>query len=117
MRKVFILIFCLIAPMLYAGDVTGDCISYTQDGRCVKFSLEDGSVIQLRLCSPSVVRVWYSPDGALTRRNGSFAVVNEDLEDIGELIVNEQNACYEIFTDKLRIRVNKAPFNLQIFDK
>ena len=103
--------------MVYAGDVTGNCLSYTQDGRCVNFSLEDGSVIQLRLCSPSVVRVWYSPDGTLTRSNESFAVVNEDLEDIGELIVNEQNACYEIFTDKLRIRVNKSPFNLQIFDK
>ena len=117
MRKILILIFCLIAPMIYAGDVTGNCLSYKQDGRCVNFSLEDGSVIQLRLCSPSVVRVWYSPDGTLTRSNESFAVVNEDLEDIGELIVNEQNACYEIFTDKLRIRVNKAPFNLQIFDK
>ena len=117
MRKILTMIFCLIAPMLYAGDVTGNCLSYTQDGRCVNFSLEDGSVIQLRLCSPSVVRVWYSPDGTLTRSNESFAVVNEDLEGIGELIVNEQNACYEIFTDKLRIRVNKNPFNLQIFDK
>lgn len=117
MRKIFILIFCLIAPFAYAGDVTGNCISYTQDGRCVNFSMEDGSVIQLRLCSPSVVRVWFSPDGTLTRGNESFAVINEDLQDIGELIVNEQNACYEIFTDKLRIRVNKAPFNLQIFDK
>ena len=31
--------------------------------------------------------------------------------------MDEQNACYEIFTPKLRIRVNKSPFNLQIFDK
>lgn len=117
MRKTFILIFCFIAPLLYAGDVTGSILSYKQDERCINFSLEDGSVIQLRLCSPSVVRVWYSPDGSLRRSNESFAVINEDLQDIGDLIVNEQNACYEIFTDKLRIRVNKAPFNLQIFDK
>lgn len=103
--------------MLYASDVTGNCALYTKNGRCVNFSIDDGSVIQLRLCSPSVVRIWYSPDGTLNRSNESFAVINEDLQDIGELIVNEQNACYEIFTDKLRIRVNKAPFNLQIFDK
>jgi alpha-glucosidase len=79
--------------------------------------LNDGSAIQLRLCSPSVIRIWNSPDGKFERGNASFAVVNEDLQDIGDLIVNEQNACYEIFTEKLRIRVNKAPFSLQIFDK
>lgn len=102
---------------MHAGDVTGNCVSYTQDGRCVNFTLNDGSAIQLRLCSPSVIRIWNSPDGKFERENASFAVVNEDLQDIGDLIVNEQNACYEIFTEKLRIRVNKAPFSLQIFDK
>lgn len=83
----------------------------------MNFNMDDGSVVQLRLCSPSVVRIWYSPDGTMTRSNESFAVINEDLQDIGELIVNEQNALYEIFTDKLRIRIGKAPFNIQIFDK
>lgn len=117
MRKFLILISCLITPLLHAGDVTGNCVSYTQEDRCVNFSLNDGSVIQLMLCSPSVVRVWYSPDGKLERSNESFAIINEELQDIGELIVNEENACYEIFTEKLRIRVNKAPFSLQIFDK
>lgn len=116
-KNILLIIACLIAPLVHAGNVTGNCVSYTKDDRCVNFSVDDGSVIQLRLCSPSVVRIWYSPDGTLTRGNESFAVVEEDLQDIGELIVNEQNACYEIFTDKLRIRVNKAPFNLQIFDK
>ena len=117
MRKLLVFVFCLITPLIHAGDVTGNCVSYTQDGRCVNFTLNDGSAIQLRLCSPSVIRIWNSPDGKFDRGNASFAVVNEDLQDIGDLIVNEQNACYEIFTEKLRIRVNKAPFNLQIFDK
>ncbi len=31
--------------------------------------------------------------------------------------MDEQAACYEIFTPKLRIRVNKSPLSLQIFDK
>jgi len=79
--------------------------------------MNDGSVLQLKLCSPSVVRVWYSPDGSLTRSNESFAVINEELEDVGTVNVEEQAACYEIFTDKLRIRVNKSPMSLQIFDK
>ena len=117
MRKLLVFVFCLITPLMHAGDVTGNCVSYTQDGRCVNFTLNDGSAIQLRLCSPSVIRIWNSPDGKFERENASFAVVNEDLQDIGDLIVNEQNACYEIFTEKLRIRVNKAPFSLQIFDK
>ena len=117
MRKLLVFVFCLITPLMHAGDVTGNCVSYTQDGRCVNFTLNDGSAIQLRLCSPSVIRIWNSPDGKFERGNASFAVVNEDLQDIGDLIVNEQNACYEIFTEKLRIRVNKAPFSLQIFDK
>lgn len=117
MRKLLVFVFCLITPHMHAGDVTGNCVSYTQDGRYVNFTLNDGSAIQLRLCSPSVIRIWNSPDGKFERGNASFAVVNEDLQDIGDLIVNEQNACYEIFTEKLRIRVNKAPFSLQIFDK
>lgn len=117
MRKLLVFVFCLITPLIHAGDVTGNCVSYTQDGRCVNFALNDGSAIQLRLCSPSVIRIWSSPDGRFERSNASFAVINEDLQDIGELIVNEQNACYEIYTEKLRIRVNKAPFSLQIFDK
>lgn len=56
-------------------------------------------------------------DGKLQRRNASFAVINEELEDVGTVHVDEQAACYEIFTSKLRIRVNKSPMSIQIFDK
>ena len=56
-------------------------------------------------------------DGQLQRRNASFAVINEELEEVGTIHVDEQAACYEIFTPKLRIRVNKSPMSLQIFDK
>ena len=111
------LILCCLSPHLYGGNVTGNCTSYSQEGRDVTFHLDDNSAVQLQLCSPSVVRVWFSPDGKLQRGNPSFAVINEELEDVGTVRVDEQNACYEIFTPKLRIRVNKAPFSLQIFDK
>ena len=111
------LILCCLSPHLYGGNVTGNCTSYSQEGRDVTFHLDDNSAVQLQLCSPSVVRVWFSPDGKLQRGNPSFAVINEELEDVGTVQVDEQNACYEIFTPKLRIRINKAPFGLQIFDK
>ena len=117
MKRYLLILCCCLTSWLYAGDKTPACVSYTVSDKAVNFHLADSAVIQLQLCSQSVVRVWYSPDGTLQRRLPSFAVVNEALEDFGELHVNEQNACYEIFTSKLRIRVNKSPFNLQIFDK
>ena len=117
MKKYIFLFFAVCAFSVYANaqNRTGDCTSYTSDDRSVTFYLNDSSAIQLRLCSQSTVRIWFSPDGSFQRSNPSFAVVNEDLEDVGTVHVDEQNACYEIFTPKLRIRVNKSPFNLQIF--
>ena len=112
-----LLILLFFSPHLHAGIMTGNCLSYSLQGRTVTFHLNDSSAVQLQLCSPSVVRIWFSPDGRLERSNPSFAVINEELEEVGTVGVDEQNACYEIFTSKLRIRVNKAPFNLQIFDK
>lgn len=119
MKKYIFLFFAVCAFSVYANaqNRTGDCTSYTSDDRSVTFYLNDSSAIQLRLCSQSTVRIWFSPDGSFQRSNPSFAVINEDLEDVGTVHVDEQNACYEIFTPKLRIRVNKSPFNLQIFDK
>ena len=111
------LLLAFVSLTLRAADRVGDCLSYRQEGRAVTFLLNDSSAVQLRLCSPSVVRVWFAPDGRFQRNNPSFAVVEEDLEDVGDIRVDEQNACYEIFTAKLRIRVGKAPFRLQVFDK
>ena len=102
------LMLCCLSLHLYGGNVTGNCTSYSQEGRDVTFHIDDNSAVQLQLCSSSVVRVWFSPDGKLQRGNPSFAVINEKLEDVGTVRVDEQNACYEIFTPKLRIRVNKA---------
>lgn len=93
------------------------CQSYSQQGREVTFHLDNGAAFQLKLCGQSVVRVWYSPDGKLQRSNPSFAVINEELEDVGTVNVNEEASCYEIFTPTLRIRVNKSPLKFQIFDK
>ena len=93
------------------------CKSFSQQGREVTFHLDNGAAFQLKLCGQSVVRIWYSPDGKLQRLNSSFAVINEELEDVGVVNVNEEASCYEIFTPVLRIRVNKSPLKLQVFDK
>ncbi|WP_224997059.1 glycoside hydrolase family 31 protein [Cesiribacter sp. SM1] len=95
----------------------GTCSTYTIEGNKVTFGCEGGAGVQLSLLSKSVVKVWYEPSGRFSRSNESFAVINEQLEEMGQLHVEEQAQAFEIFTDFLRIRVNKAPFQLQIFDK
>lgn len=94
-----------------------ECLFYTLKGNEVVFTSNLGAKLSLTLNSSSVVKVWYDQTGKLTRNNESFAVVNEQLEQMDGISVNEEPACYEIFTSQLRIRVNKNPMQLQIFDK
>lgn len=100
-----------------ATSLAGECISYIQKENQVIFNCKDGSKLSLTINSSSVVKVWFDPSGKFTRNNESFAVINENLEDISNISVNEEPTCYEIFTSKLRIRLNKNPMQLQIFDK
>lgn len=110
----YIIVLILFFPIsLFASE----CTSYTKRGNKVTFICKDGTSLALTFNSSSVVKVWFDPTGKFTRNNESFAVVNELLEDIGEINVDEQPACYEIYTSKLRVRLNKNPMQLQIFDK
>lgn len=115
--RLTLLFICLFVPSVFAGNKSGDCVSYSVAGREVIFNLSDSSAVQLHLCSSSVLRIWFSPTGKLQRHNSSFAVINENLDDKLEAKVNEEPSCYEIYTSKLRIRINKMPFRLQVFDK
>jgi alpha-glucosidase len=94
-----------------------ECISFTQSGNNVVFTCIDGSKLSLDFCSHSVLKIWFSPTGSFERNNESFAVVNELLENVDAIVVNDQPSCYEMRTAKLRIRLNKKPMQLQIFDK
>lgn len=119
MRRIAIILISVLSGVfsqLY-GMPAVNCTSFVKEGNTVTFHASDSSALQLRLCSQSVIRIWFSPDGSFRRSNPSFAVVNENLEDIGELNVDEQPSCYEIFTPYLRIRISKDPLSLQIFDK
>ena len=95
----------------------GNCTSYTTQNNQVIFNCENKAKVLLQFCSGQVLKVWISADGTFKRTNESFAVINEDLGWSGNVNVNEETSAYEVFTEQLRIRVNKSPFKLQVFDK
>jgi alpha-glucosidase len=95
----------------------GRCVSFEKQGNQVIFNFENKSKLLIKLCSRSVIKVWYEPTGSFSRSNESFAVIEENLETINDVHIESQDQAYEIFTDFLRIRLNKYPFSLQIFDK
>lgn len=116
----FLLVCSIIITTVAGAQSTSDvreCVGYSINGREVIFKVGDGSALSLTLCSPSALKIWYDPSAKFQPTLPSFAVVKEDLGDIGTLEVNEQTSCYEIYTATLRIRLNKNPMQLQIFDK
>lgn len=120
MKKLLIGLFFLIT-ITSAGQsiprTPGNCDRYTKDGNRVVFHCDNGAAVMLQLCSQRVLKVWYEPSGVFHRANESFAVINESLDPIYDIHIEEQAQAYEIFTSDLRIRVNRRPFRLQIFDK
>ena len=114
------IISCLLLILLVnsvQAQTPGNCNSYTVNGNTVVFNGERNAKVSVKICSPSVLKIWYAADGQFKRNNASFAVINEELEATGEIKVNDEPQAYEIFTSRLRIRVNKTPFRLQVFDK
>ncbi len=108
---------CLVSLTSVAQTAPGNCTSFKKNGSQFIFDCSNGGKVLVQLCSRSVVKVWYEPSGNFARSNPSFAVVDENFEDMSNAHVDDQAQAYEIFTGTLRIRVNKTPFNLQIFDK
>lgn len=119
----FFILFLLNSAIFAQGNRTaptqtlGKCTSYKISGNQVVFSCENNAKALIQLCSGQVLKIWISAEGAFKRNNESFAVVNEKLSGISTVNLNDEPAAYEIFTEQLRIRVNKNPFKLQIFDK
>lgn len=110
---VLILILAFFNPFVSIAESN---ISYKQQGNCITFRTDNGAALSLTILSPSLIKIWFDQNGSFIRNNQSFAVVQE-LQELIDVKVNEEPSCYEIFTYKLRIRVNKAPMQLQIFDK
>ncbi|MBO9634179.1 MAG: DUF4968 domain-containing protein [Chitinophagaceae bacterium] len=120
MKNRILLLLCLIPFTLVSVaqlQTPGNCNSYTVNGNTVVFNGERNARVSIKICSPSVLKIWFSADGQFKRNNESFAVIREDLEQAAPVQVNDEPQAYEIFTSRLRIRVNKSPFRLQVFDK
>ncbi|MET0463409.1 MAG: glycoside hydrolase family 31 protein [Chitinophagaceae bacterium] len=118
MRIVFVLAFslCCFFSTFAQLQTAGNSRSYKIDGNSVVFDCDNAKVL-LKVCSGSMLKVWYDPKGNFKRANESFAVINEDIDNAGKLQLEERPESYDIFTAQLRIRVDKAPFRIQVFDK
>ncbi|NEU08527.1 DUF4968 domain-containing protein [Flavihumibacter sp. R14] len=125
MKKLYraVLLFCLFISFSVQAQKKqssfqqlGQCTAYKITGNQVVFNCENNAKVLLEFCSGQVVKVWIDPAGKFERKNESFAVVNEKLGEL-KINVNDEASAYEIFTGQLRVRVNKRPFSLQIFDK
>ena len=120
MERYYLTLFVLLSvlhQLTGQANQPAECFSYTVKANEVTFHCTDSARVRLKLASHSVVKIWYAPDGIFERSNESFAVTNEDLEEVADINVHESASAYELFTGPLRIRINRSPFQLQIFDK
>ena len=119
MKKTLFAIFLLSFIVSFAQNLSkpGNCTSYTIESSTINFHCSGGAVLSIKFCSDAVLKIWYSPNGVFKRNNESFSVVNENISNVGKLNVEEQQQSYEISTDQLRVRINKNPLQLLIFDK
>ncbi len=123
MKKIsFILLFSSLISLPAISQVSqpgaqllGNCISYSREASQIIFHCENNAKVSLQFCSGEVIKVWVAPDGVFKRKNESFAVINEKLSEL-KTEVKEDPAFFEVFTEQLRIRINRTPFRLQIFD-
>lgn len=119
-KRIAVWIACFMTTLASAQQTEttlGNCSRYSIEGNEVTFHCANNAKVKIRLCSGEVLKIQVAPDGNFGRKNPSFAVINEDLGWTGLVDVKEEISAYEIFTASLRIRVEKSPFKLQIFDK
>lgn len=77
----------------------GECTSYSLKGNEVQFNCSDNTKLSLKICSESVIKVWYDPKkGVLKQNKPSFAVINDSLKELVLKLVNDQSTCYELYT-------------------
>lgn len=117
MKRFFLLPIVFFIVLGGYAQSPGNCASFSIEGNTVVFNCDKGAKVSIKFCSGSMLKIWYAPSGEFKRNNESFAVVKETIEDVGKIQVEDRPESYEIFTSRLRVRVDKAPFRLQIFDK
>lgn len=115
MTKRFIPLWIVLVLTLTAQPSAG------ADG-CVKvsdkefvFAAGKGAKVDLRFCSPSIVRVEYAFDGQFIRQAPTPAVISNDIADVNVLL-EEDGSAYDIHTGALRIVVEPEPFCIKVYD-
>jgi len=93
------------------------CLSYSNLKDKVVFTCENNIDATLQLLSDGIVKICYEKKDDSIKRNVSFALTKDVLKNSKKINISEQAQGYEIFTDKLIIRINKEPFQIRIFDK
>ena len=93
------------------------CDSYHREGNTYTFLASDQSALQITLLSSSVLKIAFSPTGLFERKNKSFAVIQEKLEEMEAIAVNAQATSYELTTADIRIRIQRNPMAVKIYDK
>ena len=54
----------IVLSLIGTANVFADTLC-SRDGSLVRFSSDDGALLELKMCSQSVVRVRFAPDGVL----------------------------------------------------
>ncbi len=93
----------------------GKCSSFTLEGNKVVFHCENNVMVQLEQLGQGILKIWAGQEDHRPGA-GSYAVLNQECPpDVMNLAETDGN--YMIYTGKLIIRVNKDPFQVQVFDK
>lgn len=116
-KKITLIVSCFLTLFTFA-QTSLKCTRVQQDSSKVTFLLSDESALQITVVKPSVLKIWYDKNGHFERRNQSFAVTTKAQKETGKLpVIVAQSSYYEFKTAALRVRVQKDPLKLQIFNK
>lgn len=91
--------------------------SYAIHGNNLTLVYDSGSKLSLTFLDAKNIKFWFSPDGSFKRNNESFAVIDETFHPAFQINVQESNTNLEVFTENLRVTIQKSPLKIRIFDK
>lgn len=117
MRNFIILIAFLFTFEGMSQNTPGNCTSFVREKNRIIFGCDGTSKVLIEVCGHNVVKVWFDREGNFERSNPSFAVVDERLDDLDNVQIEHDDRTVDVYTNSLRIRISKAPFRLQFFDK
>lgn len=122
MRRFNFLLLLLVITGVYGQEnILQKCTGYAQFGNTLVLEFDNGERFGLKLLSETMIKFHYprgeKPADKNFLQTSSYAVIDELPEKETELKVNETSSAIEFYTTRLRVRINKNPFRIQIFDK